>query len=220
MGEAVIPDNILDTINKLEERVRTLESASRLQSSSLRDGTLTMQDQNGFGVVYLGKLTDGTHGISVNDSSGRVLFRVSSERGQVAPFALAAPLPSLDGVVSGTTNSFRPGTSSVAFVELWRSDLFTVGPTVNYDFTMFANGGNMSWQLLCYEYVGGAQTVVASGTETTNVQRQGTFTIPAACLLSGTDPVGRYLTIRVQAKRNSGAFTSDVQANAPFYNYS
>lgn len=222
MGEAVIPTDILYKIKTLEERIQVLESTSRLQTSSLRDGTLTLQDQTGTNLVYLGKQPDGTHGIAVLDQNGRILFKVTAESGQVAPFAFAVPIAN-GGVIASTANAFRPGTHFATFTELWRSDFFSVGDQVDYDIETFPNSGNMDWEIVCYEYGGGVPVVVASGNDTATTQHQGTFTIPVAGLsplATSTDVAGRFMTIRVLAKQNSGALSVDVSINGPFTNHS
>jgi hypothetical protein len=218
MGEMVRSDDFASTLADHERRLKVQESTSRLISSSIRDGSLTLQDANGVGIVVLGKQPNGTHGISVLDANGQTLFRITSEEGQVAPRGTVPISWSLGSFLAGsTTQSFRPGTSNAAFTELWRGDFWSVGSKVDYDLTAYANGGNMTWQIKCYEVSGGTPTVVVGPTtETTNAQRSGTFTIPAACLASGTDPAGRFMTVRVEAKLNSGAITADMTPNTPF----
>jgi hypothetical protein len=184
----------------------------------VRNGAITLQDANGVGIVVLGKQANGHHGIGVYDPSGQTLFLVTSEDGQVAPHGTVPLYWSLNGLLTGSaTQSFRPGTNNAAFTELWRGDFWSFGSKVDYDLTVFANGGNMSWQIKCFETGGGTPTVVVGpNTETTNVQRAGTFTIPTAGLVSGTDPAGRFMTIRIEARLNSGATTADVTPNTPF----
>jgi hypothetical protein len=196
-----------------------MESTSRLQSSSIKEGTLRLLDSAGNSIVVLGKQDDGaSHGISVWNANGRSLMWVTSEQGQRAPVSYAAATPNGSASVAG---SLRPGTSSASFFELWRADLYSIGSLVNYDITAFANGGNMDWRILAYEYYAGTPIVVASGNETTNVQRTGAITIPSTCLNPGTgsDPAGRNLTLRVEAKKNSGASTVDIAMSAQFANY-
>jgi hypothetical protein len=222
VGAQIRIEDLVDRITNLESRLKIQETTSRLQTSSLQDGTLTLQDANGLAVVTLGKQADGTHGIQVANVNGRTLFQVTSENGQTAPYDTLAAQSSVNALLSGSAaQGFRPGTNAGAFTELWRTDFYSNGAQVDYDLTAYANGGNMSWQIVAYEYGGGTPVAVASGTETTNVQRQGTFTISSASLVPGTgsDQAGRYLTIRVQGRLNSGATTADIVLNAPFVNH-
>ncbi len=190
-------------------------------------GTRYFDPTTGAALVKLGNLGDGSYGIAVMNLAGRVVFRVDGVNGQSAPYLFAPGMPSgLNGVLNTSTpNSFRPGTTSATFVELWRADFFAIGNQVDYDLTMFANSGNMSWQIKSYQYISlsttGTPIVVASGTETTNVQRTGTFTIDPLSLLSdgSNDVAGRFMTVRVEAKKNSGSFTVDIAQNGPFYNH-
>lgn len=181
-------------------------------------------DSDGVPLVTVGQLGGGEVGIDIRNSAGRILQRVDNVNGQYAPFALIPLLASGVSAVSSSTGSFRPGTTSASVAELWRADFWSVGNQIEYDLEMYANGGNMSWQIQVYEYHGGTPVTVATGTETTNVQRQATFTIPTTCVTpdgTGIDDVaGRYLTVRVSAVRNSGASTVDIAQNAPLFNHS
>jgi hypothetical protein len=214
MGQIIKSDDFADQIADLQRRMRVQESTSRLISSSIRDGSLTLQDANGAGIVVLGKQADGKHGIAVFDVTGQTLFRVTSEDGQTFPRALIPCESSVSCTLSGSsTQGFRPGTASASFVPLWIGRFSSVGPTVDYDLTAFANGGNMSWQITCNEFGMGDVVVVGPNVETTNVARTGSFTLGAGNLLSGADPAGRQMVFKVWARINSGATTADVVLN-------
>jgi hypothetical protein len=240
----MLPTTLESTLADLERRLQIMERTSRNALSSIRDGALTIQDAAGNPVVVIGKQADGTygvrsldasgrtlvslgqvpggaHGIQVANVNGRVLFQVTSENGQAAPYAFVPAITGVNDVISGGASGFRPGTTNAAFTELWRADFYSVGPNVNYDFSFWAAASSMDWRILAFEETTGTPTVVASGTETTNVARQGTFSLPAACLIAGTgtDPVGRFMTLRLEAKKNSGASTVDVSQNAPYFNH-
>ncbi len=126
-----------------------------------------------------------------------------------------------NGVVISSTGAFRPGVTNGTMTELYRADFFVIGSQVVYDFTMFPNTSNMSWQIVTYEVSTSNSQVVASGTEASNTQRAGTFTIPPLSLISdgNSDVAGRYMTVRVQAQRNSGTSTVDIAQNGPLYNH-
>lgn len=182
-------------------------------------------DTNGVALVTVGQLGGGEVGIDIRNSAGRILQRVDNVNGQYAPFALIPLLPNgNNGISASSTGAFRPGTTSASVTELWRADFWSVGNQIEYDLEMYPNSGNMSWQIQVYEYQGGTPITVATGTETTIVQRQATFTIPTTCVTpdgTGVDDVaGRYLTVRVSALRNSGASTVDIAQNAPLFNHS
>lgn len=181
--------------------------------------TLTSIDTDGNELVRIGKLLDGSFGILITDAEGRALFRVDSVSGQTAPFVHPVPVVATTALLSGTTSGFRPGTNSASFVSLWAHEFWSVGDQVDYDLTFYANAGSMDWRITVHEV--GAPAVVAVGpnTETTNVQRAGTLTIPATALVSGTDVAGRRMRLDVEVKKNSGTSTVDASLNAPPRNY-
>lgn len=219
-----------DRLKAIELRLDLLERHNPLDNSSVRNGQITLQDANGVGIVVLGRQANGHHGIGLFDTNGQTLLYSTSEDGQTAPWGSIGVQPGGSALVSGTANSFRPGTNAATFTELWRADFYSTGQVVEFDFTVYPNAGNMDWQIKCYQ-ANGTPTVVGSYTptgggsqswpqnETANTQRSGSFVIPAAGLVSGTDPAGRRMTLRVEARKNSGATTIDVAVNAPFLNH-
>jgi hypothetical protein len=220
VGELIGNDSLGTRLNDIERRLAVQEQTSRLISSSIRDGSITMQDANGVGIVVLGKLADGSHGIQVLNANGRTLFKVTSEGGQSAPF-VSLPAVGSQGLLSGSASGFRPGTNSATMVSMWAFDFWAVGPTIAYDFVVYANSGNITWQITCREMGGTDQIVVGPNIETTNVERQGTFTIPAAALApgTGTDPAGRRMRMDFLIQKNSGASTADIALVSPPRNY-
>jgi len=207
---------------QLAERLRHMEEKiAALEGVPLVGSNLTALDAStGNVLVVAGVLPDGKHGFLVQNSNGRILFRVAAEDGQTAPIQYPPATPSTTGLLSGAVNGFRPGTNSASGVSLWACEFWSVGPKIDYNFTAFANGGNMNWAITCNE-VGGAVLNHAVGSETTNVQRTGTFTISPSVLVAGTgsDPAGRRMRLDFVAAKNSGASTVDIQLNAPPRNY-
>lgn len=213
------PAQFADALREINRRLDALEGRSGKGVQPI-----IFDPATGNELIRLGRLDDGTHGLLIKDLAGRTMFKVTAENGQTAPRVGLPIYPNSQAYLTGqTVNAFRPGTNSATMFELWRTDFYSIGPIVSYDLIAFANGGNMTWRILCYEYGGGTPTVVVGPTvETTSVQRQGTFTIPAACLIpaTGSDPAGRRMTMRIEAQLNSGAVTADIAVNAPPINYS
>jgi len=229
-------DYLINTIKDMQRRLAALETQPALNNAAVSGGQLTIQDGNYKPVVVLGKQADGTyglrwfdtsghllggvgqapdatHGIFVDDATGATLLKVTSENGQTFPRALI-PCVTGSGFLSGSASQgFRPGTTSATFVPIWVGRFSSVGPTVDYDITAYANAGNMSWQITCNEFGMGDVVVVGPNTETTNVGRSGTFTLGASNIASGTDPAGRQMVFKVWARINSGATTGDVVLN-------
>lgn len=206
------PDEyFFDLIKKMQADIKALQTSQQF----------VVTNQSGVVVMRTGLLPDGTNGIQLYDVNGQTVFKVDDIDGQKFPQASIMPAPDGQAYLSGTTaNAFRPGTASATMFELWRADFSSVGSKIDYNLLVFANGGNMTWQIQCCENGGGTlTTVVGPTTETSNANRAGTFTIPTAGLLSGTDPVGRQITVRIQAQLNSGATTADVAVNIPFINH-
>jgi hypothetical protein len=204
------PANMAQQLRDLERRIGALEGAPLIGSN-----LTTVDPTSGTNPVIVGKLPDDTYGILIVNENGRVVQQ-SGTAGFVAPQQAIPMFPNGGASVS---TSFRPGTTSGSFTELWRGDFWSTAPDVSYDLVVFPNAGNMDWRIRVYEYgtpANGTPTVAASGAgETANIERSGSFTIPSACLVSGTDPVGRRMTIRVEAKRNSGSAQVDVAVAGP-----
>jgi hypothetical protein len=204
----------LQRLKDLEARVDLLERHNPLDVSSVRNGQIKLLDANGNAIVVLGQQANGHHGIAVQDVNGQQVFTVTSEDGQLFPRALIPVTNTTSCLLSGNAaQGFRPGTSSASFLPLWIGRFSSVGPIVDYDLECYANGGNMSWQITCNEFGMSDVVVVGPNTETTNVQRTGTFTLGASNILSGSDPAGRQMVFKVFARINSGATTADVTLN-------
>jgi len=204
--------NFGDWMKEMDRRV------SELEGGSLVGVTLQSKDPaTGTPLVYAGTLPDGTHGFQVNDINGRIVFKVSAEHGQVAPLQLIPTTTGTAAVLSGTPGTgFRPGTAQTSFQTLHVCEFWSVGALVDWNLTAYANSNTMQWRITCREIGGTDQVVVGPNTETTNVQRAGTFTIPAAALVSGTDPTGRHMRMDIQALWQSGlAGTVDIVLNNP-----
>ena len=209
-----IPDNVQAYLRELEHRVAVLETSSRLYNSAIREGTLRIQDSSGNPMVTLGKLDDGSYGIIIQNSTPSTLMRVDSVSGQVFPRQLIPLVYPNSSLVSGLTSGMRPGTNSATFVSLYTGRFSSVGNKIDYDITVFPNAGNMDWQIICQEFGVIGDQVIASGSgETANVQRTGVATLTAANLTSGSDPAGRQMFITLQARKNSGPSTVDINMN-------
>lgn len=222
MGEAITPKDIGGRIKDLERRMEVMEQTSRNIRSSIRDGNLELQDSNGVGVVELGEQPlDGHHGIGIFTATGQQIFVATSEDGQVFPRYVISVHPAGSALVGGgATPMMRPGTNSPAYAELWRGDFYSVGSMVDYDISVSANGGNMDWRILIYQFGASPWVVAGIPGEVAGGERSGTITIPPESLLGGpADAAGRHMTLRVEARLNSGAFTADVAVISPFINH-
>lgn len=205
-----IPPNIAAIIRDQERRIRNLENSPQLTQASIKEGTLTVLDGSSNPAVQLGKV-DGSYGIKVTTPSGAVVYEKLAS-------GLTFPRQALAMTISGNV---RPGTTSATYDELWRADFDSIGPSVSYDITAFANAGNMDLVILLYERTTSPYTALTISGIAANTQYSGTLTLNSASFIAGTgtDPAGRHMTLRVQAKRNSGASTVDVALNGNFVNY-
>ena len=205
-----LPPNIAAVLRDQDRRIRNLENSPNLTNSSIKDGTLAVLDSGGNTMVRLGKV-DSSYGIKVTTPTGAVVFEKLAS-------GLTFPRQSLAMTISG---NIRPGTTSAAYDELWRADFDSIGPSVNYDLTAFPNAGNMDFVILLYEKTTSPYTAFTVTALTANTQYSGTLTLNSASFIAGTgtDPAGRHMTLRIQAKRNSGASTVDVALNGNFVNY-
>lgn len=101
----------------------------------------------------------------------------------------------------------RPETDQTSYSELWRGDFYATGTTVHYDFFIFPNTLTMSWRIRCYQLGATATTVVSETGQTIAAQKAGTFSLNDAGFVAntGTNPLGRYFTLRFEAKIDSGS---------------
>ncbi|MGE0344168.1 MAG: hypothetical protein AB7O86_14010 [Porticoccaceae bacterium] len=86
MGDLTTSPDLARTIAELERRIRTLETASQLQRSSLTGGTITALNDSGDRVAEFGQLVGGNYGFAVNDAlSAQTLLLVDDARGVSVP---------------------------------------------------------------------------------------------------------------------------------------
>ena len=210
MLDPSLPPNIAAVLRDYERRIRNLENSPQLTQASIKDGTLTVLDAAGNTVVMEGKI-GSAYGIKILNSNGRTIYQATND-------GVVLPVQALPMTISG---NIRPGTNSASFDELWRSDFYSVGSKVDYDFTAFPNAGNMDWIVYLYEKTTLPFTALTVTSLAANTQYAGTLTINPSSLIAGTgtDPAGRYMTVRVQAKKNSGASTVDIALNGNFVNH-
>lgn len=103
MSAEIRPADYESRISDLERRLKIAEATSRLISSSVRDGAITFQDQNGNTIVIVGKLTDGSHGIIMETTTGALSY-MFNERGLLypAPTIYLAATHTQELITSGT----------------------------------------------------------------------------------------------------------------------
>lgn len=70
MGQRITPESLLSQVNDLERRIRDLASFPQLTNATIRDGALRVRDDSLLERVILGKLADGSFGLSILDASG------------------------------------------------------------------------------------------------------------------------------------------------------
>lgn len=123
------------------------------------------------------------------------------------------------GASVGNGSTMRPGTTSGSYTELWRGDFYATGVNITYDISIYPNGSTMDWRLMVYENGGGTPTSAAGETgQTSNAQKSGTVAIPTGGLISGTDPKGKNMTARLEARRTAGSTSVDIAINATAVN--
>ena len=172
--------------------------------STLREKTIVIQDAAGNDLVLLGRLDADVYGIEIKNRNGQTVFKVT-DQGQTFPYAYI-PWSSVAAEYEFT---------SASYTEIFRNDFSSMGPVVQYD--VQANAVSpMDFRIKITEaggtYVDVVEQISASG------QYAGEFTIPGACLISGTDPQGRQMSVRIEGRRTSGAGTPTLRLNAPLYN--
>ena len=73
MGDVQLPENFGTWANEIERRLRAVETAPKLQNSSITNGTTTVLDSTGAVRTQFGLLQDGTYGIGVINNSGQLV---------------------------------------------------------------------------------------------------------------------------------------------------
>ncbi len=212
MGETSLPDTLLTRLDELERQMRDLNQSAQTQYSSIKEGSLSILDAAGNTVIQVGKFGTSEYGIVIFTSEGRRVFAVGQGVLSAAPPGTVSMVVGTSAVVSGT--SFRPGTASASFVNLWTGQFFSIGPDVSWAVTIFPNAGNMDFRVRIQEAGAGTPTnVYLDQNITVNGNRSASFAIPTACLIAGTgtDTIGRFFILTFEAKRNSGASPVDVQ---------
>jgi hypothetical protein len=210
MLDPSIPPSVAAVLRDQERRLRNLENSPQLTNSSVKDGSTKYLDAAGNTVVVEGKI-GSAYGIKITNSNGRVIYQATTD-------GTVLPTQALPMTISG---NIRPGTTLATYDELWRSDFYSVGSKVDYDLTAYPNAGNMDFVIYLYERGTSPFTAFSVTGLTVNTVYSGTLTINPSALIpsTGTDPAGRYMTVRVQAKRNSGASTVDIALNGNFTNH-
>jgi hypothetical protein len=65
MPDVPKPEDLGTYVADLERRIKILESAPKLQDSSVTNGTLTVKDASNVVKTQFGLLSDGTYGLAV-----------------------------------------------------------------------------------------------------------------------------------------------------------
>lgn len=191
MGEAVIPDGVLQLIKDLTNRVRILESASRLQTSSLRDGTLYLQDQNGANIVVLGKQGDGSHGVAMFAPAGFPIWEFVESKGLVYP-ASSVPMRQISAVDNVTSASFFGMSTG-------RSDTYTA--SAFYSHFGYSVPAGTTGEVFFKDAVGATSTLTLGGPSSGFIE--------VAWLHGATIGAGPAIP-EVQARRTGGAGTVNI----------
>lgn len=199
-----MPDRISDydlnsILDDLKKRVRDLEMAARINSDRVRISTV-----DGYMQIF--------------SPEGRQVF-AAGNLVSAAPPAYIGMTPT---AIASVSTSFRPGTTSASYAEIWVGDFFAVGPDIFWQAWVFPNGGNMDWKITIQEAATGIETdVFTEAGLTSNTTASGVFTIPTACLTPATDTgiLGRFYRLRFLAKRNSGAAQVDIAMIGMPYNF-
>jgi len=150
MPDIPLPEDLSSYIRGLESRIRALETAPKLQNSSVADGTLTVRDAANLTRTQFGLLSDGTYGLGVLDTSGTLVnmnnfvfgirtqyINTSQNTSSITPADLATAGPSV------TVNVGNSGS-----VILWMSAF--IATTVNNQtgqIFLFVDGTQVDYQL-------------------------------------------------------------------------
>jgi len=79
MPDIPLPEDLSTYIRGMESRIRALETAPRLQNSSVVDGVTTVNDTSGVVRTQFGLLSDGTYGLAVRTPApGNALVNVNN----------------------------------------------------------------------------------------------------------------------------------------------
>ncbi len=221
----LVPDTMAARMARIEARLHTLETAPRATSTSIRDGALVILDAAGAEIARLGKQADGRTALTFFDAAGNETIRLgtlddtdsgilirtgdpdnprtimrTTQDGQEAPYATLRAVAELE---------FACQTNIPVYVDALRSDFYSGGPDVSYDFSLAPGvaGSEMDFRIQVAELDGGTMTTVFElNAVDAGIQVAGTFTIPAACLApdTGTDPRGRGMSIRIQIALTAG----------------
>lgn len=217
MADPALPSDLMDTIRDLQRRLERVELSSRLTSASMKNGTIRILDGAGAERVILGLDADGDYGLTIKNATGRVVFH-SGNLGTTVPTQYLTGFQNA-GLVPGTALA---STASATFTELLRVDVYATAPTIRYDFMGLLSTGTVEHQITLQEAgASGSPTVVAGPwSSTVGTQRVGSFTIPAAALISGTgtDPAGRKFVLRVEGRSVSGgglAYAAPISFSSP-----
>jgi hypothetical protein len=73
MPDIPLPEDLSTYIRSMESRIRALETAPRLQNSSVVDGVTTVNDATGVVKTQFGLLSDGTYGLAVRNPTGSLV---------------------------------------------------------------------------------------------------------------------------------------------------
>jgi hypothetical protein len=73
MPDIPLPEDLSTYIRGMESRIRALETAPRLQNSSVVDGVTTVNDATGVVRTQFGLLSDGTYGLAVRNPTGSLV---------------------------------------------------------------------------------------------------------------------------------------------------
>lgn len=215
MADPALPSNITDQIRELQRRVERLEMSGRLTASSMTDGTVRFVDGNGVTRVVIGKdpTNPASFGLYVADENGQRVYEVDNT-GLVWPRQRAV-------VSQGALNlpsTAASATAATSFTELLRADFDCTSPEMYVDFIARVTG-TATGEFRVTVREAGATAVVVDGPFTTTGQRQATFTVPASALLSGTNPVGRYIIVTVEGRVTGGAgtvYAAPIDFRSPF----
>lgn len=214
------PQDLGTELEDIKRRLKALETAPRAAFTSIKEGTLEIRDDADNLLVELGKI-DTVYGIRISSDTGQEILNINNVQGHDFPRMPVVLVPSPDGGGFFTTSKAAVVTTSTSWKELYRGDFSSVGTTIRYDMIVQAltAGATLDWRIMIAE-VGGTLTQAASGTGTSTAsQVASTFSIPAACLISGTDPRGRSMSIRVEAQRATGSGEVFAAPTSPFLNY-
>jgi hypothetical protein len=105
--DPALPPNLARDLAEIRRRLKNVESANRLQSSSVRGGAMLVLDDDGNSIVYMGRLIGTNDGLQVDGDGGATgMMHVSSQIGWAQPYLMTSTFVRPTEAETVTSGSF------------------------------------------------------------------------------------------------------------------